>query len=202
VKVRILVQTTTPGGPDDWSVDSLSLLREHLASIRENGTRFEAAARNREIADDGDDPVLASLDRSSFDELWLFALDTGDGLTAAECRGITRFRQRGGGVLAARDHQDMGISLCSLGGIGLAHHFQTKNPESDPARLAPDDRGTPNISWPNYHSGNNGDFQKIERVEPPHELLRNPDSASGWIELGNGVNDGDCEAVIQAQIGG
>jgi hypothetical protein len=181
--VRILIQTTTPGGPDDWSAASFSLLAEHLASLRENGTRFEVTARNRESAPNSDDPVLGSLDLSPFDELWLFALDTGDGLTAADCQGITRFRQRGGGILATRDHQDMGISLCTLGGIGAAHHFQTKNPEPDPARLVSDDRGTPSISWPNYHSGNNGDFQRITRADPPHELLRNPDSASGWIEF-------------------
>jgi hypothetical protein len=179
--IRILVQTTTPGGGDDWSVESLSLLGAHLASLREDGTRFDVTARNR--APGGDDPVLGSLDRSSFDELWLFALDTGGGLTASDCMGITRFRQRGGGILAARDHQDMGISLCTLGGIGAAHHFQSKNPEPDPARLAPDDRGTPSISWPNYHSGKNGDFHRIARVEPSHPLLRNPDSASGWIEF-------------------
>jgi hypothetical protein len=179
--VRILVQTTTPGAPDDWSVDSLSLLTGHLASLREDRIRFEVTARNREPS--GDDPVLASLDRSPFDELWLFALDTGGGLTSADCEGITRFRQRGGGILAARDHQDMGSSLCDLGGIGEAHCFHTKNPDPDESRRTPDDRGTPSISWPNYHSGNNGDFHRIDRVEPSHELFRNPDSASGWIEL-------------------
>lgn len=181
--VRILVQTTTPGAPDDWSVGSLTLLTGHLASLREDEARFEVTSRNREADSSGDDPVLRSLDRSSFDELWLFALDTGDGLTPSDCSGITRFRQRGGGILAARDHQDMGASLCALGGIGAAHHFHTKNPESDPLRLASDDRGTPSISWPNYHSGRNGDFHRIERVEPSHPLLRNPDSPSGWIEF-------------------
>ena len=181
--VRILLQTTTPGEPDDWSITRLSLLAEHLASIRENGIRFDVTARNRVPSAGGEDPVLATLDLSSFDELWLFALDTGNGLSSEDCGGITRFRQRGGGILATRDHQDMGISLCSLGGIGAAHHFQTKNPEPDPARLVADDRETPNISWPNYHSGRNGDFQRIARVAPSHELLRNPDSPSGWIEF-------------------
>jgi len=181
--IRILVQTTTPGASDDWSVESLSLLAGHLASLEENGTRFEVTARNRESGSSGGDPVLSSLERSGFDEIWLFALDTGGGLTHSDCEGITRFRQRGGGILAARDHQDMGISLCTLGGIGAAHHFQTKNPETDPDRLTPDDRETPSITWPNYHSGKNGDFQRITRVEPSHPLLRNPASPSGWIEF-------------------
>ncbi len=77
----------------------------------------------------------------------------------------------------------MGVSLCALGEIGAAHHFQTKNPEPDPARLTSDDRGTPSILWPNYHSGKNGDFHRIARVEPSHPLLRNPDSPSGWIDF-------------------
>ena len=170
--IRILVQTTTSGGPDDWSVERLSLLTSHLASLREEGTGFDVTARNRESGPNGDDPVLASLDRSHFDELWLFALDTGDGLTGADCEGITRFRQRGGGILSTRDHQDMGSSLCTLGGIGAAHYFHTRNPEPDAERHAPDDVETPSISWPNYHSGRNGDFQRIVPVAPTHELLR------------------------------
>ena len=169
--VRILIQTTTPAQPNDWSVDSLGLLREHLGSLRGGGSRFEVTARNRESGSGGDDPVLAGLDRSAFDELWLFALDAGEGITAAECGAITRFHQRGGGILATRDHQDMGSSLCTLGGIGAAHHFHSRNPEPNPERHARDDLATRTISWPNYHSGRNGDFQRIVPVAPAHELL-------------------------------
>ncbi|HZI86383.1 MAG TPA: hypothetical protein VFD48_06095, partial [Pyrinomonadaceae bacterium] len=35
---------------------------------------------------------------------------------------------------------------------------------------------------PNYHSGSNGDYQQVTAVEPIHELLRRPGSASGVIE--------------------
>lgn len=180
--VRILVQTTTPGAQGDWSIGSLSLLTEHLASLREEETRFEVTARNREGRPGADDPVLASLDRSSFDELWLFALESGEGITAADCEGIARFRRRGGGILATRDHQDMGSSLCTMGGVGAAHHFHSRNLDPDAERHAPDDRDTPSISWPNYHSGHNGDFQRIVPVDPPHELLRRS-GASDLIEL-------------------
>jgi hypothetical protein len=180
---RILIQTTTPGRTDDWSIDSLSLLRERLSSLEEAGIRFHVTARNRETPAGSDDPVLSRLEETEFEELWLFALDQGEGLTAAECQAIGRFRRRGGGILATRDHQDMGSSLCGLGGIGAAHHFQTRNPERDPARRKPDDRDTPSITWPNYHSGSNGDFQRIQPVEPLHELLRNPARPSGRIEL-------------------
>jgi len=180
--VRILIQTTTPAQSDDWSVESLALLGEHLGSLRERGTRFEVTARNREAGPDGNDPVLASLDRTPFDELWLVALDRGDGITAAECKAITRFHQRGGGILATRDHADMGSSLCGLGGIGAAHHFHSRNPEPDHERHAADDLTNPAISWPNYHSGRNGDFQRIVPVHPVHELLRR-ENPSDLIEF-------------------
>jgi hypothetical protein len=181
--LKILVQTTIPRRPDDWSIESLTLMRRELAATDEAGLRFHVVARDRAADASTPDPVLATLDRSDYDELWLFALDQGEGLTAADCSGITRFRQRGGGILSTRDHQDMGSSLCSLGGVGAAHHFQTINPEPDRERRAPDDRETPSISWPNYHSGNNGDYQKITAVEPFHALLRSSESPSGWIEF-------------------
>src|SRR5262249_17919726 len=140
-------------------------------------TRFDVTARNRETGPDGSDPVLASLDRSTFDELWLFAFDAGDGLSSAECGAISRFRQRGGGILSTRDHQDMGLSLGGVGGIGAAHHSHSRNPEPDPGRCVPDDVATPSITWPNYHSGRNGDCQRIVVPAPEHALLRRPGAA-------------------------
>jgi hypothetical protein len=180
--IRILLQTTTPAKPDDWSIDSLTLLREHLAGLTEGETQFEVVARNRQVSPGTPDPQLSRLEESDFHELWLFALDSGDGLTPADCQGITRFRQRGGGILTTRDHQDMGSSLCALGGVGLAHFFQTKNPEPDAHRRVRDDLETPAISWPNYHSGRNGDFQRINAVEPAHDLLINPAAPRGLIQ--------------------
>jgi hypothetical protein len=183
-RVSILLQTTIPTTADDWSIERFSLLREHLASLRDEAgnSLYDVTARDREAEAGGSDPVLSNLDASSFDELWLFAVDAGDGLTKEDCAGITRFRQRGGGILATRDHQDLGSSLCTLGGIGRAHFFHTQNPEPDESRHSPDDSYTKSISWPNYHSGRNGDYQKIKVAEPLHELLRNPSSTSGVIE--------------------
>jgi hypothetical protein len=181
--IKILLQTTIPWAEDDWSVERFSILREWLASLEDGeGNRLcEVTARDREPGG-GDDPVLSALDASDFDELWLFAVDTGDGLTKTDCAGITRFRQRGGGVLATRDHQDLGSCLCTLGGIGAAHFFHTLNPEPDESRRCADDTQTTNISWPNYHSGSNGDFQEITPVEPVHELLRR-DAHGGLIRF-------------------
>jgi hypothetical protein len=182
--IKILVQTTIPAIPDDWNIDRFSLLRAHLASLTdESGEPLcSVTARNREVNADSNDAVLSELDKTDFDELWLFAVDTGSGLTVADCQGITRFRQRGGGLLTTRDHQDLGSSLCTLGGVGRAHFFHTKHPEPDESRHTRDDRDAETISWPNYHSGSNGDYQWIIAVEPVHELLLNPKNDSGVIE--------------------
>jgi hypothetical protein len=171
--IRILLQTTIPFAEDNWHIGRFSLLRDELSAMKDEDGRqiCEVTTRNREVDSDGNDPVLANLDKTDFDELWLFAIDTGEGLSVPDCQGITRFRQRGGGIMATRDHQDLGISLCTLGGIGRAHFFHTQHPEPDSARHVSDDTGTTSISWPNYHSGANGDYQTITATFP-HQILR------------------------------
>jgi hypothetical protein len=182
--IRVLLQTTIPFTEDDWHVGRFSLLRDELSSRKDESGKplFEVTSRNRESDAAGNDPLLSQLDATDFDEIWLFAVDTGNGLTIEDCQGITRFRQRGGGILATRDHQDLGTSLCNLGGIGRAHFFHSKHPEPDPSRHVADDTFTTSISWPNYHSGANGDYQHVE-IEQPHELISNPASASRQIEF-------------------
>ena len=182
--IRILLQTTIPNVEDDWNIDRFSLLRDHLRSLKDKAGNplCEVTARNRETNSNGDDEVLSRLDSTAFDELWLFAVDAGDGLTEADCQGITRFRQRGGGILATRDHQDLGSSLCTLGGVGRAHFFHSKHQDPDESRRARDDQDTKTISWPNYHSGSNGDYQPVSPSDPVHELLRNSESPTRLIE--------------------
>lgn len=207
--INILLQTTISPTDDDWHIGRFSLLREHLAKLADEQGRqlYQVTARDRAVSAPEDDPVLSTLDQSDFDELWLFAVDTGAGLTKQECEGITRFRQRGGGVLATRDHQDLGSSLCSLGGLGKAHHFHSQQPDPDQQRCLRDDTQTQNIDWPNYHSGANGDYQRITPCAPLHELLRRPDAAAGQIELfpahphegSVGVPDDQPQARIVAQ---
>ena len=181
--VRILLQTTIPTTEEDWSIERFSLLRDHLASIQDQSGRplYEVTARDRETDSQGNDVALSTLDTTDFDQLWLFAVDTGNGLSVADCEGITRFRQRGGGILTTRDHENLGSSLCTLGGVGSAHFFHSLHEDPDETRRVRDD-SNPNISWPNYHSGNNGDYQRIEAVKPVHELLVNPDNVSGVVE--------------------
>lgn len=207
--IRILLQTTIPAVEDDWHVGRFSLLGEHLSGLRDEEGRqlCEVRARDRVTNLDGDDELLSRLDTTDFDELWLFAVDVGDGLTVADCQGITRFRQRGGGILSTRDHQDLGSSLCTLGGIGRAHFFHSKHQDPDESRRARDDQDTEGILWPNYHSGSNGDYQTVATVGTPHELLRNPASPSGRVEYfpahphegGVGVPEGTSHARVIAK---
>lgn len=206
--IRILLQTTIPAVEDDWNVGRFSLLREHLGSLKDEGGRAlcEVVARNRETNAGGDDEVLSRLDSTDFDELWLFAVDTGDGLSVPDCQGITRFRQRGGGILATRDHADLGSSLCTLGGVGRAHFFHTQHQDPDESRRALDNDDPNAPSWPNYHSGSNGDYQKVTAAEPSHELMRGARSRSGLIEYfpahphegGVGVPEGEETAHVVA----
>jgi hypothetical protein len=206
--VRILLQTTIPAVEDDWNVGRFSLLREHLGSLTDDEGRalFEVVARNRETNSGGDDELLSRLDSADFDELWLFAVDTGDGLSVPDCQGITRFRQRGGGIFATRDHQDLGSSLCTLGGVGRAHFFHSQNQDPDESRRHRDNDDAKAPSWPNYHSGSNGDYQKVTAAEPPHELMRGARSESGLIEYfpahphegGVGVPEGEETAHVVA----
>jgi hypothetical protein len=75
---------------------------------------------------------------------------------------------------------DLGSSICTLDGVGAAHHFHTKN--VDPTALAErDDPYSTNISWPNFHSGANGDYQVIQIQGPVHPVLVNASSPTGAI---------------------
>jgi hypothetical protein len=184
--IRILLQTTITPKEDDWSIARFSLLRDHLARLRAGpglgSPVFDVVARDRDTPPGTDDPVLAQLDKSDFDELWLFAVDEGDGLTQNECDAIGRFRDGGGGLLVTRDHMDLGSSVCTLGGVGRAHYFHTHNPDPDEERHTNDDRDTPTIAWPNYHSGANGDFQKVSALAPRHPLIVDAVDPDGTLQ--------------------
>ncbi len=183
--IRILLQTTLLPSDNDWNIDRFSMLRDYLVSLKDDAgnAACDLVARDRQLNADGDDPILSTLGDSDIDELWLFALDLGDGLSSNDCEGITAFHRSGRGILTTRDHQDMGICLCGLGAIGSLHFFQSRHLDPDPLQHCIDDTGTPTISWPNYHSGRNGDHQRITPVQPIHPLLRNAASPSGAIKF-------------------
>jgi hypothetical protein len=182
--VRILLQTTIAKTADDWSVERFSLLADLLRSHKNpNGeSAFEVTARNRE-SQGSEDPILSTIDRSDFGQLWLFAVDEGQGLTPKDCDAVSRFRASGRGLMVARDHMDLGCSVCNLTGVGKAHYFHTHNLDPDVGRHAIDDPYTTNILWPNFHSGANGDFQRIRVCGSVHPVLADADSPTGAIRF-------------------
>jgi hypothetical protein len=178
--IKILLQTTIATTPNDWSIARFGRLTQLLRNEKHRDGRpmFEVVARDR-TAQGTPDPVLSRLDSSDFDELWLFAVDTGNGLTDEDCTAITR--EGGRGLMVTRDHMDMGSSVCGLSGVGNAHHFHTQNLDPVKSRRTIDDRFSSQISWPNYHSGNNGDYQTIKVQEPVHPVLGDRRSPTGAI---------------------
>ena len=169
--IELLLQTTIEPAANDWHIGRFSMLRDHLAALTAaDGSRlFRVTARDRDPLG-APDSILSSLDRSKYEQLWLFAVDTGNGLEDADRAGILRFRARGGGLMITRDHMDLGCSICTLDAIGAAHVFHTHN--IDGPVPPPDDRETSYIGWPNFHSGANGDFQEVEAAAPMHPVMR------------------------------
>lgn len=172
---RILLKTTIPFTENDWHIGRFSLLTRHL---REDG--HDVTARDRTEDVDGNDVDFIRL-AGSWQQLWLFAVDDTGALTAKDCDNIRRFHAAGGGVLLTRDHQDTGACLVKLGLAGSAHHFHSVNVESDPARRQRDDPYTEQITWPNYHSGANGDVHEISIAEPGHPILTRSNAPGSFI---------------------
>ena len=181
--IKVLLQTTITPAADDWSIHRFSLLAALLRQERDESGQpvFDVTTRDRDPLG-APDTLLSSLARSDYDQLWLFAVDIGNGLSQEDCRGIDAFRARGGGVLVARDHMDLGSSVCGLAVIGAAEHFHTRNVDPT-APAVRDDPFTMTISWPNFHSGANGDYQQIEAVEPLHAVLRDASAPNGSIQF-------------------
>lgn len=197
---RILLQTTIPTIEDDWHIGRFGLLAGHLSGLTGDDGRplYAVTARDRDPVG-APDRVLSTLEDSDFDQVWLFAVDVGEGLTAEDCAGVSRFRARGGGLMVTRDHMDLGCSVCNLGGVGAAHHFHNTNPEPDEARRCRDDSGTPDIDWPNYHSGANGDFQPVTIVGDRHPLFEGVDFLPAHPHEGAvGAPAGDPSARVVA----
>ncbi|MEJ0050006.1 MAG: hypothetical protein WDN02_02130 [Methylovirgula sp.] len=182
--VRILLQTTIPPTEDDWSIARFSRLGALLTAAKapSGDPMYEVTMRDRDPLG-RPDGVLSKLDQSDYDELWLFAVDIGDGLTESDCEAISRFRRQGRGLLVTRDHMDLGSSICGLAGVGKAHHFHSRNVDPVVENCRIDDPYSTNISWPNYHSGANGDFQIVEPVLPLHPVLTDSESSDGYVQF-------------------
>jgi hypothetical protein len=183
--INVLLQTTIPHADDDWHVGRFSMLRDYIAGLTTPDGRplAHVTARNREPDANGVDPVLGAIDASDYDQVWLFGVDTGGdtGISKAECKALSDFRRAGGAIFSTRDHQDLGSSLCNLGGIGDAHYFHSKNQDPDPAHNQRDDQDNPNIDYPNYHSGANGDVQRVQAQGSLHPVLGRDGGSVGTL---------------------
>lgn len=180
---KLLLQTTIEAEPDDWSIRRFSRLRALLCGLRQGDGRpaFDVVARDR-TPRGRPDPVLSHLDESDVDQLWLFAADTGDGLTPEDCAGIEAFRRRGGALMLTRDHMDLGFSPCAMGGVGAAHQVHADLYELKPAHHCVGYAGDPGVLWPNYHSGANGDYQRVSAVGSIHPVMLDRHSPTGVIQ--------------------
>ena len=80
---KILLQTTIPSTADDWGIARFALLSAFLdGQMAANGSRlFAVTARDRDRAS-GPDAILSKIDKSEFNELWLFAVDNRRGSVA------------------------------------------------------------------------------------------------------------------------
>ncbi len=182
--IKILLQTTIPPTADDWSITRFSRLGALLgdAKTSSGAPMYDVTMRDRDPSG-APDSVLSNLDQSDYDELWLFAVDVGDGLTEADCVAISKFRRQGRGLMVTRDHMDLGSSICDLAGVGKAHHFHTRNVDPLLENRQIDDPFSTNISWPNFHSGANGDYQIVEPVLPLHPVLTDQDAPAGYVQF-------------------
>ena len=181
---RILIKTTIPFTEDDWHVGRFSLLQQHLRSFTDTSGKplYEVDARDRVANHANCDVDLLAAGEGAYDQVWLIGVDSTGALTPGDTDAIDRFRHSGGGLLLTRDHQDLGSSLCTISVIGATQHFQRANPESDRSRHCIDDAESLQISWPNYHSGCNGDAQRILVAQPLHPLMeRTRGGALEWL---------------------
>lgn len=196
---RLLLQTTIEDDPDDWNIDRFGLLRTFLEELRDEGGRpaFAVVARNR-AKRGGPDPVLSSLDAAGFDQLWLFAVDGGQGLGPEECAGISKFRDHGGALLVTRDRSDPGNSISSRLGLEDTYHFHARDCEPDTGDHRADHPLEPLISWPCYRSGADGDFQRVRAVGNIHPVMRDKDSPTGVIRY---LPAHPCESAVSAPQG-
>src|SRR5258708_11494266 len=104
--IKILLQTAIPTTADDWSIARFSLLSQFLRDQRRGDERlFEVTARDRDPPG-SPDSVLSTLDQGDFDEMWLFAVDVGNGLSAEGCAAISRFPRIRGGLVVTRHHTE------------------------------------------------------------------------------------------------
>jgi hypothetical protein len=179
---NILLQTTIENDPDGWHIGRFSRLNELLSQLRNKDGQlaFQVTARNR-ARRGGKDPLLSNLHELDFDQLWLLAVDEDGGLTADDCAGISRFRQRDGGLIVARNYIGQGSFVSNLCGAGTVHPLHSHPLQYDEDRHCFGNRPSANVAWHGYNSGADGEFQRVRAVGHIHLVMRDRHSPTGVI---------------------
>ncbi len=86
--IKVLLQTTIAPAADDWSIARFSLLAALLRQERDKSGQplLDVTTRDRDPLG-APDTLLSNLDRSDYDQLWLFAVDIGNGLLRRTAAG-------------------------------------------------------------------------------------------------------------------
>lgn len=81
-----------------------------------------------------------------------------------------------------RDHQDLGSSVCNIGGIGAAHYFHSRNPDPDGSRHARDDRQATDVDWPELSLRAEREYHRVAVQGEVHPLLQRADGTTiEWL---------------------
>ncbi len=151
---------------DDWSIARFGLLGRLLRESPVAGGRgFEVTMRDRDPLG-APDSVLPKLDGSDFDEMWLFAVDVGDGLNRRGLRRHLAFSPQWSRADGHPRSHGLGLLCTDLGWCrpGSSFSFAQSGSGFHPARGRRRRYGGNFL--PNYHSGANGDFQRISVADP------------------------------------
>jgi len=113
--VSILMVTDGGGSFTDADFGLTELLKV-LAVSPGPFVRFAVTKAHRRTGGTGadiDNFRFDTTDLSSYDQIWMIAVERGSGsITAAELRSISDFMDAGGGVFATGDHEDLGVVMC------------------------------------------------------------------------------------------
>jgi hypothetical protein len=162
VKILIVTDGTIDFGDGDFG---LSELLKALSVSPGPYVSFAVMKAHRAATADQADILNFKFDNEShfkpenYDEVWLFGIATSgssSALSDKELRIITQFMDKGGGVFAVGDHQDLGNALCArIPRVRSMRkwYFPNKGPNGEP--VAPP-VGIPNLDKP-YDSSERND---------------------------------------------
>lgn len=149
-RVKILIVTDGSGSFDATRSFGLGRVINEMASDpwwwvrfeittahRRNDLTFAATATHKSF-NFATPPVALN----TFDQIWLFGVESFGAISAAEVTALTTFMNNGGGIFATGDHEDLGAPICAdLPRISKMRRWRTGGPAGTP----------PPVAGPNRH---------------------------------------------------